>query len=66
MRRLPAGSIRGAWLVLTTIWSHFPELEPKSEPLGPGYNVDLTKGQLEAFWSLNCWASTSLLLGSLN
>jgi hypothetical protein len=31
-------------LVLTTILSHFPELEPKFELHGPVYNMDLTEG----------------------
>jgi hypothetical protein len=40
-----------AQLALTTVLSHFPDLETKLELLGSGYNVDLTKGHLEAFWT---------------
>jgi hypothetical protein len=47
MQRLPAGSIGGGGLALTVVLSHFPELEL----LGSGLNMDLTEGQLEAFWT---------------
>jgi hypothetical protein len=50
----------GAWLALTAILSHFPELERELELLGSEYNADLTEGQLEAFWALPHWASESL------
>jgi hypothetical protein len=35
----------GAWLVLTAILSHFPELEL----LGSGYNANLAKDEMEVF-----------------
>jgi hypothetical protein len=47
-------------LALIADLSHFPELEPELELLGSGYNVDLTEGQVEAFWAWTCQASESL------
>jgi hypothetical protein len=41
----------GDRLVVTSVLSQFPELEPELELLGSGYNADLTKGQLDAFWT---------------
>jgi hypothetical protein len=31
--------------------SHFPERESELELLGSGYNTDLTKDEMEAFWT---------------
>jgi hypothetical protein len=50
----------GAQLALTTSLCHFHELEPELELLGSGYNVDLTEGQLDAFWAWMHWASKTL------
>jgi hypothetical protein len=41
----------GSWLALTTVLSHFPELELELELLGSGYNADLTKDEMEALWT---------------
>jgi hypothetical protein len=41
----------GARLVLTAVLSHFPELDLKLELLGFGYNADLTKDEMEVFWT---------------
>jgi hypothetical protein len=44
--RVDAATVNGvhweAWLVLTTVLSHFLEMEPELELLGSVYNVDLT------------------------
>jgi hypothetical protein len=50
----------GARLALTAVFSHFPKLELELELLGSGYNVDLTKDQMEVFWTWTHWASESL------
>jgi hypothetical protein len=50
----------GAWLALTTILSHFPELGSELELLGSEYNADLMKDEMEAFWTRTSWASESL------
>jgi hypothetical protein len=39
----------GAWLALTIVLSHFPELELELDLLGSGYNADLTKDEMEVF-----------------
>jgi hypothetical protein len=49
-----------ACLVLTTILSHFPELDIKLELLGSEYNTDLTKDEMEVFWTRTRQASESL------
>jgi hypothetical protein len=41
----------GARLELTTVLSHFPELELELELLGSEYNADLTKDEMEVLWS---------------
>jgi hypothetical protein len=46
----------GARLVLTAVLSHFPELEL----LRSGYNADLMKDEMEAFWTRTRLASESL------
>jgi hypothetical protein len=51
---------RGAWLALTTILSHFPELEVKLDLLGCGYDVDLSCDEMEALWTQTRGASESL------
>jgi hypothetical protein len=47
-------------LTLTTVLSHFPELEPEMKLLWSEYNLDLTEGQPEAFWTWMHQASESL------
>jgi hypothetical protein len=49
-----------ACLVLTTILSHFPELDIKLELLGSEYNANLTKDEMEVFWTRTHRASESL------
>jgi hypothetical protein len=39
----------GARLALITVLSHFLKLELEYELLGPGYNVDLMKDEMEVF-----------------
>jgi hypothetical protein len=41
----------GARLALTTILSHFLEVELELELLGSGYNVDMSKDEMEALWT---------------
>jgi hypothetical protein len=43
-----------------TVLSHFPKLELKLELLGSGYNADLTKDEMEAFWTRTHRALESL------
>jgi hypothetical protein len=43
------GVLWGAWLVLTTILSLFPKLELELELLGSGYNIDLTRDEMDVF-----------------
>jgi hypothetical protein len=50
----------GAWLALTTVLSHFPELELELELLGFGYNADLMKDEMEVFFISTSRASKSL------
>jgi hypothetical protein len=45
---------------MTAILSHFPELEPELELLRSGYNADLMKDEMEAFWTRTRRASKSL------
>jgi hypothetical protein len=59
MQRLPIGSI-GERLSLTTVLSHFPELKLELDLLRSVYNTDLTKGEMEVFWTWTRWASESL------
>jgi hypothetical protein len=40
-----------ARLALTVVLSHFPKLELESELLGSRYNADLTKDEMEVFWT---------------
>jgi hypothetical protein len=47
--QLSVGSIGGARLALITVLSHFLKLELEYELLGPGYNVDLMKDEMEVF-----------------
>jgi hypothetical protein len=47
---------------MTAILSHFPELEPELELLRSGYNADLMKDEMEAFWTRTRRASKSLSL----
>jgi hypothetical protein len=60
MQRPSTRSIGGGWLVLTAILSHFPELESDFELLGFGYNVNLMKDEMEAFWTRTHRPSKSL------
>jgi hypothetical protein len=50
----------GARLVMPSVLLHFPELDSKLVLLGPGYNVDLMKDEMEAFWTRTLRASKSL------
>jgi hypothetical protein len=50
----------GAQLALTTVFSHFPELELALELLGFGCNADLIKDEMEVFWTRTHWALESL------
>jgi hypothetical protein len=50
----------GARLALTAVLPHFPLLEPEFELLGSGYNVNLMKDEMEAFWTQTRRASESL------
>jgi hypothetical protein len=43
MQRPSTGPSEG----LTTVLSHFPELEAELEPLGSGYNVNQTSDEIE-------------------
>jgi hypothetical protein len=38
-------------VVLTVVLLHFPELDSKLELQGSGYNADLMKDEIEAFWT---------------
>jgi hypothetical protein len=40
--------------------SHFPKMDSELELLGSRYNADLTKDEMEAFWTRTRWASESL------
>jgi hypothetical protein len=51
----------GARLALTTALSHFPELKPDLELLGPGHNANVMEGQLDALCTWTRRASESLL-----
>jgi hypothetical protein len=50
----------GARLALTVVLLHFPELESELELLGSGYNANLAKDGMEAFWTRTHRASESL------
>jgi hypothetical protein len=50
----------GARVALTTILSHFPELELDLKLLGSGYNANLMKDEMEVFWTRTLQASESL------
>jgi hypothetical protein len=52
----------GAWLALTAVLSHFPELELELELLGFGYNADLVKDEMGVFCISTSRASKSLSL----
>jgi hypothetical protein len=45
---------------LTAILSHFLELELELDLLGSGYNANLTKDEMEVFWTQTRRASESL------
>jgi hypothetical protein len=62
MMWLPTESILGAWLVLITALSHFPELVTELDRLGSRRNANLTEGQSDALWTQKHWASESLVL----
>jgi hypothetical protein len=53
--RVDAAAANGVYwrarLALTAILLHFPKLELELELLGFGYNADLTKDQMEVFWT---------------
>jgi hypothetical protein len=50
----------GAQLALVVVLSHFPKLELELELLGSGYNTNLTKDEMEVFWTRTHRASKSL------
>jgi hypothetical protein len=50
----------GAWLALTTILSHFPELESDFKLLGSRYDADLMKDEMEIFYTQTHRPSGSL------
>jgi hypothetical protein len=41
----------GGRVALTVVLLHFPELDSKLELQGSGYNADLMKDEIEAFWT---------------
>jgi hypothetical protein len=50
----------GPRLALTTVLSHFPELEFTLELLGSEYNANLTSDEMETLWTRAHQASKSL------
>jgi hypothetical protein len=54
------GSTGGTRSALATALLHFSELGTELELLGSGRNMNLTKDQVDAFWTQPCYASESL------
>jgi hypothetical protein len=50
----------GTQSALVAALSHFPELEPELELLGPGQDANLSDSQANALWPLVSMASDSL------
>jgi hypothetical protein len=45
----------GAWLALTAVLSHFPDLELEFKLLGSRYNANPTKDEMDVFWTQTHW-----------
>jgi hypothetical protein len=50
----------GTQSILVAVLSHFPELEPKLELLGSGWDADLTDNWADALWPLVSTTTDSL------
>jgi hypothetical protein len=54
------GSTGGTRSALATTLLHFSELGTELELLGSEHNMNLTKDQVDAFWTQLCYVSESL------